>query len=126
MYASKDAKKLQILFQGFLSFTNYLLNSFILKFCNANSCIKLANYSSRPVCIKADTVIGCVCFDILHNLSSHENIITHFHTDCDGMKTFCNYDKHNCAKASLAAYSQGDLFSSCKKSNYNILYLNVG
>ncbi len=73
----------------FRLFSNYLPLNFMLQFKKGKSYLKIANPTSHAITIKANTSLGSVSFELIHDLSQSANTITHIHHDMDGSCAMC-------------------------------------
>ncbi len=80
----------------FRLFSSYLPLNFILQFKKGKSYLKIANPTSKGLTIKADTALGCVSFELIHDLSQCANTITHLHQDMDGSSAMCSLGMSDC------------------------------
>ncbi len=80
----------------FRHFTSYLPLNFVLKFKKGKSFLKISNPTSKGLTIKADTALGSVSFDLVHNLSQCGNTFTHLHKDIDGSIAMCSLKISEC------------------------------
>ncbi len=92
----KELRNGDFVAKPFCPFTSYLPLNFILKFKTGKSFLKISNPTSKVLTIKADTALGSVSFDLVHNLSHCRNTITHLHEDIYSSIAMCSLKISEC------------------------------
>ncbi len=77
-------------------FSSYLPLNFMLQSKIGKSYLKIANLTWKGLTIKVDTALGCVSFELIHDLSPCANTITHLHQDMDGSNAMCSLSMSDC------------------------------
>ncbi len=80
----------------FRTFSNYLPLNFMLQFKKGKNYLKIENPTSKGLTIKACTALGCVSFELIHDLSQYVNTTTHLHQDMDGSSAICSLSMSAC------------------------------
>ncbi len=81
---SKQLRNGDFIGKPFHPFSNYLPLNFMLQLKKGNSYLKIANPTSHAITIKANTSLGSINFELIHDLSQSANTIAHIHQDMDG------------------------------------------
>ncbi len=82
--------------KAFRPFSKYLPLNFMLQFKKGKSYLRIANPTSKGLTIKAGTTLGCVSFELIHNLSQCVNTTNHLHQDMDGSSAMCSLNMSAC------------------------------
>ncbi len=80
----------------FHQFSSYLPLNFRLQFKKGKSFLKIVNPTSNGLTIKVGTALGCVSFELIHDLSQCAYTITHLHQDMDGSSAMCSLSMSAC------------------------------